>query len=151
MAVVGIIAEFNPFHTGHKYLLDAAKKKGTVVCALSGNFVQRGDVAFSEKRKRAEAALLCGADLVATLPVCWSMSTAQNFALGGVSVLKECGCDTIMFGSECGNVDTLLETADVLESEAFKEELGKELKKGITFAAARQKAIVNCTLNGARL
>lgn len=144
MAVVGIIAEFNPFHTGHKYLLDAAKKKGTVVCALSGNFVQRGDVAFSEKRKRAEAALLCGADLVATLPVCWSMSTAQNFALGGVSVLKECGCDTIMFGSECGNVDILLETADVLESEAFKEELGKELKKGITFAAARQKAAEKC-------
>lgn len=144
MAVVGIIAEFNPFHTGHKYLLDAAKRKGTVVCALSGNFVQRGDVAFLEKRKRAEAALLCGADLVVTLPVVFSMSTAQSFALGGVSVLKECGCDTVMFGSECGDINTLLETADILESDAFKIELAKELKNGITFAAARQKAAEKC-------
>lgn len=144
MAVVGVIAEFNPFHTGHKYLLDTAKKKGTVVCTLSGNFVQRGDVAFLEKRKRAEAALLCGADLVVTLPIAWSMSTAQNFALGGMSVLKECGCDTVMFGSECGDINKLLKTADILESEAFKEELAKELKSGITFAAARQKAAEKC-------
>lgn len=144
MAVVGIISEFNPFHTGHKYLLDAAKPKGTVVCALSGNFVQRGDVAFLEKRKRAEAALLCGADLVVTLPVIWSMSTAQNFALGGMSALKECGCDTVMFGSECGNINILSETAAILESEAFKEELAKELKSGVTFAAARQKAAEKC-------
>ena len=123
MSTIGIIAEFNPFHTGHKYLLDKGKELGAVVCALSGNFVQRGDTAFLEKGERAKAALLSGADLVVALPVLWSMSTAGNFALGGVSVLKNCGCDTLLFGSECGDIKTLLKTAEILESEAFKCEL----------------------------
>lgn len=141
MSVTGIIAEFNPLHNGHKALLDAAKADGnTVVCAISGNFVQRGDTAVIPKYKRAEAALKCGADLVVELPVLWSMSTAQNFALGGVSQLMNFGCDEIMFGSECGDIDELQKAADILQSDNFSSFLSEELDKGVAFAAARETA-----------
>lgn len=144
MSVIGIIAEFNPLHTGHYYLLQQAKSRGTVVCALSGNFVQRGDTAFLEKRRRTLAALKCGADLVIELPVCWSMSTAQNFALGGVSLLDSIGCDTLMFGSECGDIAALQKAADVLMRPEYSTALSKVLKKGITFASARSAAAADC-------
>lgn len=154
MEVFGIIAEFNPLHNGHKYLINEARKHGFVVCAISGNFVQRGDTAFFDKRLRTEAALSCGADLVIELPVCYSMSTAQNFALGGVSMLSAIGCDTLMFGSECGDVEGLIKTADILCSQSFKDTLPEFLENGTTFAAARQKAAEKCgapknILNGA--
>lgn len=144
LEVLGIIAEFNPLHNGHKYLINEAKKYGTVVCAISGNFVQRGDTAIFEKRTRAEMALNCGADLCLELPVCYSMSTAQNFALGGVSILNSVGCNCIMFGSECGNVEELIKTAEILNSEEFRQKLPLYLEKGITFAKARQKAAEDC-------
>ena len=144
MSLVGIIAEFNPLHNGHKYLISEAKKYGKVAVVISGNFVQRGDTAVYEKRVRAKAALMCGADIAAELPVCYSMSTAQNFALGGVSMLNALGCDTIMFGSECGDIDTLLKTADILKSQKFKELLPQNLQNGVTFAAARQKTAEEC-------
>lgn len=140
MSVVGIIAEFNPLHKGHEYLIAKAKEQGTVVAVISGNFVQRGDTAIAEKRIRAEAALRCGADLVLELPVLWSMSTAENFALGGVNILKNIGCDKIMFGSECGDIKALLAAADILLSDSFSKNLSAKLESGITFAAAREAA-----------
>lgn len=140
MSVTGIIAEFNPLHTGHKFLIDKAKKQGAVVCVISGNFVQRGDTAIYEKQLRAKSALMCGADLVLELPVCYSMSTAQNFALGGVSLLDAIGCDTLMFGSECGDISDLVKTSNILQSEEFSKNLIPHLEKGVTFASARQKA-----------
>lgn len=141
MSACGIIAEFNPLHKGHKALLDAAHSESDAVfCVISGNFVQRGDTAVISKPKRAEAALSCGADLVAELPVIWSMSTAQRFALGGVSQLMALGCDEIMFGSECGDISELMRAAELLEKNEFNDELGVQLKKGISFAAAREAA-----------
>lgn len=143
MALVGIIAEFNPLHSGHKLLIDTAKKDGnTVAVVISGNFVQRGDTAIIPKIKRAKAALDCGADIIAELPVLWSMSTAQNFALGGVSQLYALGCDEIMFGSECGDIEKLEKTADILLSEDFKKLVQEEIKNGVTFATAREKAAI---------
>lgn len=144
LEVLGIIAEFNPLHNGHKYLINEAKKHGTVICAVSGNFLQRGDTAIFEKRNRAKAALSCGADLVVELPVCYSMSTAQNFALGGVSILAALGCNTLMFGSECGDVDTLVKTSEILTSDKFAKLLPSYLEKGLTFAKARQCAAEDC-------
>lgn len=138
MSVVGIVAEFNPLHNGHKFLLETAKKYGTVVCVISGNFVQRGDTAIVEKGVRAQMALKCGADLVAELPVCYSMSTAQNFALGAVSILDALGCDMLLFGSECGEVDILRKASSILESQEFSQKLPLNLNGGITFAKARQ-------------
>lgn len=144
MSRTGIIAEFNPLHTGHKFLIDKAKQDGAVVCAVSGNFVQRGDTAIAEKRVRAQAALLSGADLVLEIPVCYSMSTAQNFALGGVSALSAVGCDALIFGSECGEIAPLKAASDILETSEFSEKLQDYLKDGVTFAKARQAAAEFC-------
>lgn len=148
MGLTGIIAEFNPIHKGHEYLIKEAKKHGPVACVISGNFVQRGEAAIAEKRIRAKSAILAGADIVLELPVLWSMSTAQNFALGGVSALGSIGCDSIMFGSECGNVEELIAAAEILSSSEFSERLTSFLKEGITFAAAREKAAKACGLEG---
>ena len=144
MARIGIIAEFNPLHLGHKYLIDEAKKCGQVVTVISSNFVQRGDTAIFEKRTRTKMALKCSADLVLEMPVCYSMSTAQCFALYGVCALKSAGCDSLMFGSETGETEPLLKTAEVLLSEEFCEKLALQLKSGVTFAAARQSAAEEC-------
>lgn len=148
MSAVGIIAEFNPLHKGHEYLINEAKKQGTVVAVISGNFVQRGETAIAEKRIRAEAALKSGVDLVVELPVLWSMSTAENFALGGVTALKGIGCDSIIFGSECGDTAPLEKAADILLGSEFSENLAKKLDSGVTFAAAREAAAAECGLIG---
>lgn len=141
MALIGIIAEFNPLHNGHKMLIDEAKKGGNAVAAvISGNFVQRGECAVLEKGMRAKLALLCGVDIVAELPVLWSMSTAQNFALGGVWQLYSLGCEEIIFGSECGDIEKLIQTADILCSDEFFSLLSKNVNGAITFAAAREEA-----------
>ncbi len=141
MSAIGIIAEFNPLHTGHKRIIDYAKTQGdTVVCVISGNFVQRGDVSIINKQMRTKLALLSGVDIVAELPVLWSMSTAQNFALGGVWQLYNLGCQKIVFGSECGDIDLLKNAADVLYSDGFYEKVTQKAKSGITFAVARELA-----------
>ena len=110
------------------------------MCVMSGNFVQRGEAAIAEKRLRAKAALLNGADLVLELPVPYAMSTAQNFALGGVSVLAAMGCEALMFGSECGEIEPLLRAADRLTAADFQTRLAKNLATGMSFAAARDQA-----------
>ncbi len=144
MQNIGIVAEFNPFHYGHKYLIDCAKKHGNaVICVMSGNFVQRGDIAITDKFTRAEMAVRCGADLVLELPTPWAMSTAQNFAFGAVSILNALNItDKIMFGSECGDIDLLIKTADIISSPEFCQEVNLRLKKyGETFAAARSRVL----------
>ncbi len=140
MSVVGIIAEFNPLHTGHKRLIDFAHTLGdTVACVISGNFVQRGDIAVISKQQRTKFALLCGADIVAEMPVLWSMSTAQNFAICGVWQLYNLGCDKIVFGSECGDIKALQNAADILASDGFFEKVTEKAKSGVTFAVAREQ------------
>ena len=149
MAIIGIIAEFNPLHSGHKMLIDKAKENGnTVICAISGNFVQRGDISVVSKQKRTEMALKCGADIVAEIPVLWSMSTAQNFALAGVWQLYNLNCEEIIFGSECGDIDALLHAADVLLSDEFSALVSEKIKSGITFAAAREDVARQLGING---
>ncbi len=110
MKITGIIAEYNPFHNGHAYQIEAARKAGAthIVCVMSGNFTQRGDVAIMDKLARTRCALIAGADLVLELPTVYSLSSAQHFARGGVEILRNTGCvDAIHFGSECGNVEVL--------------------------------------------
>ena len=142
MPLAGIIAEFNPLHSGHKYLIDCAKNDGYDVAAvISGNFVQRGDTAIIPKFKRAEAALAAGVDIVLELPVPWSMSTAQNFALGGISQLAAIGIDRLYFGSECDDIFELNKVADVLSSDEFTVRLKQRLGQGITFARLRSELV----------
>ena len=115
MPLAGIVAEFNPLHNGHKHLIDCAKSEGyNVAAVISGNFVQRGDVALIPKFKRALSAVRAGVDIVVEMPVPWSMSTAQNFALGGISQLCTLGIDTLFFGSECGDSSVLEQIADAV-------------------------------------
>lgn len=143
MGAVGIIAEFNPFHNGHKYLIDSAKAFGEpVICVIGDDFTQRGDVAVVSKYARAEMALACGADLCILMPSPWSMSCANNFAVGAMSILKNLGIvDKVVFGSECGDAETIKKVASALNNEYYSALLNSELKKGITFAAARENAI----------
>lgn len=144
MSVIGIVAEFNPFHNGHKYLLDKVKAQGdTVVCVIGDDFTQRGDVAILSKYDRARAALLNGADLCILLPAPWSMSCANTFSLGGMSLLSALGCvDKVAFGSECGDISVLSNVANHIHSDMLSPLINEELKKGgKTFAAARQCAL----------
>ena len=139
MSVTGFIAELNPLHNGHKRVIDTIISRGdTAVCALGGNFAQRGEPTILSKQKRCEAALRCGVDLVVEIPVPWSMSTAQNFALGGVSQLAAVGCENLCFGSECGDLSVLLKAAELEEHPEYHERLANQLKTGISFATARE-------------
>ncbi len=119
MKVCAVVSEFNPFHNGHKYLLSELRKSGfdTIVCIMSGNFVQRGEFAVLDKRIRAKTAVESGADLVLSLPFPWSGASAEFFAKGAVSVMNSLGCvDAIGFGSECADGELLDKCADFLYS-----------------------------------
>ncbi len=145
MHVVGVICEYNPFHTGHAWQLAELRRRlgedAAVVCAMSGNFVQRGDFAIVRKHVRAEAAVRGGADLVLELPLPWAISSAEGFAAGGVGVLACTGVvDTLAFGSECADAERIARAADALLSDEFPAALRAELAKGDSFAAARQRA-----------
>lgn len=142
----GVIAEFDPFHNGHKYLLDTVHAKlpsHALVCVMSGNFVQRGNPAICDKYTRAKAAVLCGADLVLELPFVYAVNSAQYFAEGGVKVLKAAGCDAIAFGSESGDLARVQRAAELSaeESGEFKERLRAELKTGTSYANAYSAAL----------
>lgn len=141
--IAGIVCEFNPLHLGHQHLLQQVRQQGAdaVVCAMSGNFVQRGEAALIRKHLRAEAALSCGADLVLELPTPWAMATAETFARGGVSLLQMALCDHIAFGSECGDTALLQRVADSFSAAEYDWLLRRYLESGITFAAARQQAV----------
>ncbi len=144
MKIVGIICEYNPFHAGHKKQFDWIRAKfGNdcgIVCLMSGNFVQRGQPAIFDKSLRSQAAITCGADLVLELPVNYALSSAEGFAAGGVEILSKF-CDYLCFGSESGDEGLLMDTANVLLSDAFPPALRKELESGISFPAARQRAL----------
>lgn len=137
MSVYGVISEFNPFHNGHKYLFDSARAKGAeaIVCVMSGNAVQRGEIALIDKYKRAEMALKEGADLVLELPYPFSAASAERFAMAGVSIASEF-VDTIYFGSECGNIDALKKAAYICISKEFINEYKNTLESGVGTAGA---------------
>ena len=143
MKITGIICEYNPLHLGHKKQLDAiraAYPEDAIVCLMSGNYVQRGMPAIMDKSIRAKAAILSGADLVLELPVTASLSSAEGFAREGVRILGGF-CHRLCFGAESGDKDRLLAAAKALRSGEFSEALRVELDKGLSFPAARQKAL----------
>ena len=147
MKTAGIIAEYNPFHTGHKYQIDHVK--GTlsadyVVIAMSGDFVQRGTPALLSKYVRAEMALRAGADLVLELPTLWAVSSAETFTRGGVEILDACGVVNVLsFGSESGELEPLAQAAACLDTPAYRLELNALLPSGLSFPRCRQLAAQN--------
>ncbi len=147
MAVLGIVAEFNPFHNGHLHLVEEALKKDTFsasVCVMSGNFLQRGEPALCDKWSRAEMAVRCGLDLIIELPFCFAVRSAWYFARGAVNLLAQTGVVThLAFGSESGDINSLNAIASILASEPdeFKSSLRSHLHKGLNYPVARSLAL----------
>ena len=146
--VLGIIGEYNPFHNGHLYHLNKSKKlvnPDYTVCIISGNFVQRGNVAIVDKWSRAEMALNAGANLVLELPTIYSISSAENFAEGCIKILDSFKLDTVLsFGSECGDITVIDTFANILHKEPpeYKSLLAHELQTGISYPKARENALL---------
>lgn len=145
MKIVGFLTEYNPMHRGHERHIELTRRAAgecALVCVMSGNFVQRGDLAIMNKASRAEAAVRSGVDLVLELPTPLALSSAEKFASSAVRLLHDTGAvDCISFGSECGDAKMLSAAADALLDWRFSEKLKEELAGGISFAAARQAAV----------
>lgn len=147
MSVIGIVCEFNPFHNGHKHLIDSVKADGDiVVCVMSGNFVQRGEPAIFPKEIRAKSALMNGADIVLELPFLYATASAEIFASSAVKILDAFGCDKIAFGTENTTLNQLENAVEILLSNDFDEKIKKHLEGGLSYPKARQMAFeeFNC-------
>ncbi len=147
MAILGIIAEFNPFHNGHLHLLQEIRKAepcSAIICVMSGNFLQRGEPAVCNKWARSAMALRAGADLIIELPFCFAVRSAYYFARGAIQLLQRTGVVThLAFGSESGQLSELQAIAHYLgnESQDYKKQLKEQLARGLSFASARSLAL----------
>lgn len=134
MKTVGIICEYNPFHSGHAHQINRIHEQHpegvTVVCLMSGHATQRGELAVADKFTRAEMALLGGADLVLELPYPYSAASAAYFAGAGVAILDALGVDELSFGSECADLTLLERTAAVTETPAFHDRVAAYQRSG---------------------
>lgn len=149
MKITGIIAEYNPFHNGHKYHLEQTRRLTNadfLIAVIGGDFLQRGTPAVTDKHTRTQMALLNGADLVLELPLYYAAGSAEFFSMGAVTLLDKLGSvDALCFGSECGDIQVMSDIASVLlhEPEDFRKSLQKELKKGYSFPKARSMALTS--------
>ena len=146
MKIAGIIAEYNPFHTGHAYQIACTREQLGGECAIaavmSGSWVQGGRPAVLDKWTRARLALLGGVDLVLELPTLWAVSSAESFARGAVTLLERSGVvDVLSFGSECGEIHRLQPIARCLNSPEYEAGLRRFSGDGTPFAAARQGVV----------
>lgn len=154
--VLGIIAEYNPFHNGHLHHLQVSKNMTEAehtIAIISGNFTQRGDTSIIDKWSKAQIAIENGVDLVIELPTLYSVSSAENFADGAVKILNSLGIvDFISFGSECNDIEILNDIANILhyEPKEYKKILSEELKTGISYPSARQNALQRYLENDAK-
>ena len=146
--VLGIIADYNPFHNGHLLHLNQSKKATNcnyTICVMTGNFTQRSEPSIVDKWTKAKMALASGVDLVIELPIHYAISSAENFADGAVKILNSLGIvDYLSFGSESGDIQLLDSIADILHKNPreFSSLLSHELKKGSSFPAARENALL---------
>ena len=153
--VLGIVAEYNPFHNGHLYHALKSKQEASAdfcVAVIGGNFTQRGEPSMIDKWSKAEAALLNGVDLVLELPTLYATSSAENFADGAIKLLDSLKIvDVLSFGAETSDISILNDFAEVLykEPRQYKTLLSSELKKGISYPKARENALM-MYLNGIR-
>ena len=150
MKTLAIISEFNPFHKGHKYLLDEAKKQTNAELSLSimsGDYVQRGEPAIIDKFSRADSAMKAGFDMVVEMPSFISLQSAEYFAIGSIKILEKIGIDYLCFGIEKLNPDEFLEKVDILIEKSYElEELTKNNLHNSSFTKARYDA--TCQLLG---
>ncbi len=143
MSIVGIVAEYNPLHNGHLYHIKMSKEISDaelVVCAMSGNFVQRGMPAVIPKHLRAKHAVMCGADLVVEIPTVYSVASSDIFAKAGINILEALNCNYISFGSEEGNIDRLKAVSSKLSDERLDSYIKSFYSEGISYPKAREIA-----------
>ena len=139
MIISGIICEYNPFHNGHMFQLQETREKGAthIIAIMSGNYVQRGEIALIDKHIRAETAVKCGADLVIELPIPYSVSSAEIFSKGAVYILNQLGVvDMLSFGSECGDIELLKKAADASREVESHVDVSQLISKGISYPSA---------------
>ena len=137
MKTVGIVCEYNPFHNGHAHQIELLRQNGfeLIVCAMSGNFSQRGELTIADKYTRAESAIKCGADIVVELPFPFSSFSAEGFSRAGVHILSSLGVDTLSFGSESADISLLSKASDAACSDEFISAYSKS-DKGVGAARA---------------
>lgn len=145
MKSVGIVVEYNPFHNGHAYHVNEAKKASeaeVVVAVMSGYFLQRGEPAFASKWARTKMALAGGVDIVIELPYAFATQKAEIFASGAISILHELNVDSICFGSEEGNIESFLELLDfyLKNEEELNALIKREMKTGVSYPKAAAHA-----------
>lgn len=149
MKISALVAEFNPFHAGHKHLVDAMHRENdAVIAVMSPNFVQRGECALFSKEERCAAAIKNGVDVVLELPTVYALSSAEGFAYGAVEILRSTGIvDELWFGSEAGELSPLVQCAEILneETDEFRQILTEKLAEGVSFPAAREFAVTLIT------
>lgn len=141
---VAVISEFNPFHNGHKYLVQTAKKLSNepVIAIMSGSFTQRGEVALTDKFSRAKTALENGVDLVLELPTVYAVANAQRFAYCGVQIAKSFDCvNYLAFGCESGNVDSLKNALNAVENPEVNKIISEKMSNGDYYPRALQSAV----------
>lgn len=142
-----IVAEFNPYHNGHKYIAEKARElthADYVIALMSGDYVQRGAPAIVNRYVRTEMALSSGIDMVIAFPTRYATCSAEDYAANALRIAASLGCiDFLFFGSECGDIDRLTEAARflVLEPDDYKDRLREYLKQGISFPKARALAL----------
>ncbi|MBB6217820.1 putative nucleotidyltransferase [Anaerosolibacter carboniphilus] len=147
MKILGLITEYNPFHNGHKYHLDEAKKitgATHTIAVMSGNFLQRGEPAITDKWHRAEMAVREGVDLILELPFVYACNTAELFAYGAVSMLHHLNAvNFLCFGSEEGAIEKLMQVSEILhvEPESYRHTLKAYLAEGLPYPQARSNAL----------
>jgi len=144
MRITGVVAEYNPFHSGHEYQLRMARRLSGCDCiavVMSGNYVQRGEPAIIDKFKRAEAAIYGGADIVIELPMPFSCQNAEMFAHAAIMELKKLNVDSISFGCETYNVRLLKKIALLQLTPGFNNYIKEEMKKGLSYPNAMSNAL----------
>lgn len=144
MKTIGIICEYNPFHNGHAHQLHTLASKcpdALRICIMSGSFVQRGEPALFSKFDRARWAILGGADVVIELPTLYSLGSAQLFGTGAIRMVKALSIDTLSFGSETTNLNTLIGIAKRMDCESTQNELRNYLNEGMSYGTAFRKAL----------
>ena len=144
---LAIIAEYNPFHNGHSYQIKKAKEitgAENVIVIMSGNFTQRGDTSLINKFEKTKIALQNEVNMVIELPVIYSISSAENFALGAIKIINQLKVDYLVFGIEEENIEKLEEISEILvnENQNFKIKLKENLKKGKSYPKSREEAIL---------
>jgi len=155
MRVLGVVAEYDPFHRGHALHLSRAREAAgadRVIVVMSCCFTQRGDASLLPPAARVCAALRNGADAVIALPVLWSVRDAEHFALGGISLLRDLGADAVSFGAECADAELLRRAADILETQdnTYRTALRRHISAGQPYPAAVSAALEECLPGGGK-